>query len=104
MGDTKEIFTFLQANKAKYPGTTFSALTPNSKGLEGAAALQVQEVAAFGAASESFSQKNINCSIAESLQRFEEVCNVAIKQNNMKVRGYVSCVLGCPYEGYNSNR
>lgn len=60
--------------------------------------LGVKEVAVFGAASESFSQKNINCSIEESLNRFKAVCDTAI-QNNIKVRGYVSCVLGCPYEG-----
>lgn len=60
--------------------------------------LGVKEVAVFGAASESFSQKNINCSIEESLGRFKAVCDTAI-QNNIKVRGYVSCVLGCPYEG-----
>jgi hydroxymethylglutaryl-CoA lyase len=60
--------------------------------------LGVKEVAVFGAASESFSKKNINCSIDESLQRFDEVCKVALR-NNIKVRGYVSCVLGCPYEG-----
>ena len=60
--------------------------------------LGVEEVAVFGAASESFSQKNINCSVEESLGRFKAVCDLAI-QNNIKVRGYVSCVLGCPYEG-----
>ena len=59
----------------------------------------VKEIAVFGAASESFSQKNINCSIDESINRFQDVCNFAIK-NNIPVRGYVSCVLGCPYEGY----
>jgi isopropylmalate/homocitrate/citramalate synthase len=67
-------------------------------GLESALELGVEEVAIFGAASESFSQKNINCSISESLKRFESVCNEATKRN-VKVRGYVSCVLGCPYEG-----
>jgi hydroxymethylglutaryl-CoA lyase len=59
----------------------------------------VKEVAVFGAASESFSKRNINCSIAESLDRFEPVCRQALAQN-LKVRGYVSCVLGCPYEGH----
>ncbi len=105
MGDAKEIFTFLQsAANTQYPSATFSALTPNAKGLESAAALQVREVAVFGAASESFSQKNINCSIAESILRFQEVANVAIQQHHMRVRGYVSCVLGCPYEGYDPKR
>jgi hydroxymethylglutaryl-CoA lyase len=59
----------------------------------------VKEVAVFGAASESFSKKNINCSIDESLERFKAVCDVALR-NDIKVRGYVSCVLGCPYEGH----
>jgi hydroxymethylglutaryl-CoA lyase len=104
MGDTPEIFKFLQTKEAReerYPEATFTALTPNAKGLESAAALGVREVAVFGAASESFTKKNINCTIDESLQRFEEVCRVAIQQHNMKVRGYVSTVLGCPYEGNN---
>lgn len=76
----------------------YSALTPNLKGLEAAIESGVKEVAVFGAASESFSQKNINCSISESLKRFEDVFELASK-NNMKVRGYVSCAMGCPYEG-----
>lgn len=79
-------------------GVTYSALTPNIKGLEAAVACGVDEVAIFGAASESFSKKNINCSISESLVRFEPVIHQA-KAHGMKVRGYVSCVLGCPYEG-----
>jgi hydroxymethylglutaryl-CoA lyase len=73
----------------------FSVVTA---GLDKAIALGVKEVAVFGAASESFSQKNINCSIDESLERFKLVCDKAL-QHNIKVRGYVSCVLGCPYEG-----
>jgi hydroxymethylglutaryl-CoA lyase len=73
-------------------------LTPNLKGFEAALAAGADEVAVFGAASESFSQKNINCSIAESLARFEPVMSAA-KAAKVKVRGYVSCVLGCPYEG-----
>jgi hydroxymethylglutaryl-CoA lyase len=76
----------------------YSALTPNLKGFEAALAAGAQEVAVFGAASEAFSQKNINCSIAESLQRFEAVTQAA-KVANIPVRGYVSCVLGCPYQG-----
>jgi hydroxymethylglutaryl-CoA lyase len=76
----------------------YSALTPNIKGFDLAMQVGVQEVAIFGAASESFSQKNINCSIQESLERFSPVVAKA-KQHNIPVRGYVSCVLGCPYEG-----
>ncbi|WDS38202.1 hydroxymethylglutaryl-CoA lyase [Pseudoxanthomonas sp.] len=79
-------------------GVTYSALTPNLKGFEAALAAGADEVAVFGAASESFSQKNINCSIAESLQRFEAVTRAA-HEHGIPVRGYVSCVLGCPYEG-----
>jgi hydroxymethylglutaryl-CoA lyase len=76
----------------------YTALTPNLRGLETAIEAQVDEVAIFGAASESFSQKNINCSIAESLERFLPVIELAQK-HQLPVRGYVSCVLGCPYEG-----
>lgn len=94
MADSAEIFEKLQRKS----GITYTALTPNMRGFEGALAAGVDEVAVFGAASESFSQKNINCSIAESLDRFEPVMQAA-KANNLKVRGYVSCVLGCPYEG-----
>jgi hydroxymethylglutaryl-CoA lyase len=79
-------------------GVVYSALTPNLKGFEAALAAGADEVAVFGAASESFSQKNINCSIAESLQRFEAVTRAA-HDHGLRVRGYVSCVLGCPYEG-----
>tara|TARA_B110000240_G_C13497399_1_gene452296 strand:- start:1057 stop:1950 length:894 start_codon:yes stop_codon:yes gene_type:complete len=77
----------------------YTALTPNLRGLEAAIDAQVDEVAIFGAASESFSQKNINCSIAESLERFLPVIELA-KKHQIPVRGYVSCVLGCPYEGH----
>ncbi|NVJ67437.1 MAG: hydroxymethylglutaryl-CoA lyase [Gammaproteobacteria bacterium] len=76
----------------------FPVLTPNLKGFEGALAGGAKEVAVFAAASESFSQKNINCSIAESIERFKPVLEAA-KENNVLVRGYVSCVLGCPFEG-----
>ncbi|MGB1262225.1 MAG: hydroxymethylglutaryl-CoA lyase [Cognaticolwellia sp.] len=77
---------------------TYAALTPNMKGFEGAMAVNADEVAIFGAASEAFSQKNINCSIDESLQRFEPIMQAA-KAANIPVRGYVSCVVGCPYDG-----
>lgn len=80
------------------PGVTYSALTPNLKGFERALEAGAQEVAVFAAASEGFSQKNINCSIAESLERFAPVMEAA-RQANIPVRGYVSCVVGCPYEG-----
>jgi hydroxymethylglutaryl-CoA lyase len=79
-------------------GTRYSALTPNMKGFDMAMQANTQEVAVFGAASESFSQKNINCSIHESLERFAPVVEKA-KLQGIPVRGYVSCVLGCPYEG-----
>jgi hydroxymethylglutaryl-CoA lyase len=80
------------------PGVSYPVLTPNLKGFEAARAAGATEVAIFGAASESFSRKNINCSIAESLERFRPVVEAA-KKENIAVRGYVSCVLGCPYEG-----
>lgn len=94
MGDAREVMTGIQ----RRPGITYAALTPNIKGLEGALESGVQEVAVFGAASESFTQKNINCSIAESLERFAPVIEMAQK-TGVPVRGYVSTVLGCPYEG-----
>ncbi|WP_454736003.1 hydroxymethylglutaryl-CoA lyase [Cupriavidus necator] len=79
-------------------GTSYPVLTPNLKGLEAAIEAGADEVAVFGAASEAFSQKNINCSISESLRRFEPVVSAALA-HGIKVRGYVSCVVGCPYEG-----
>jgi hydroxymethylglutaryl-CoA lyase len=82
----------------RHPGVTYPVLVPNLKGLEAALAVGVREVAVFGAASESFSRKNINCSISESLERFRPVIDLA-KQNGVAVRGYVSCALACPYEG-----
>ncbi|BAI73760.1 hydroxymethylglutaryl-CoA lyase (plasmid) [Azospirillum sp. B510] len=94
MGDSAEVL----AGIARKPGVRYAALTPNLKGLEDAFAARADEVAVFGAASESFSQKNINCSIAESLDRFAPVMERA-KAAGVPVRGYVSCVLGCPYEG-----
>ncbi len=80
------------------PGVSYPVLTPNLKGFEAARAAGAAEVAIFAAASEAFSRKNINCSIAESLERFAPVLAEA-KKHQVKVRGYVSCVLGCPYEG-----
>ncbi|HEX5476651.1 MAG TPA: hydroxymethylglutaryl-CoA lyase, partial [Burkholderiales bacterium] len=80
------------------PGVSYPVLTPNLKGFEAARAAGATEVAVFGAASEAFSKKNINCSIAESLERFAPIFSAA-KSSQVRVRGYVSCVLGCPYEG-----
>lgn len=82
----------------RLPGVSYPMLVPNMKGLEAALAAGVEEIAVFGAASESFSRKNINCSIAESLERFRPVARTALEKD-VRVRGYVSCVLGCPYEG-----
>ncbi|MBL4823214.1 MAG: hydroxymethylglutaryl-CoA lyase [Colwellia sp.] len=94
MATSTEVFEKLNRNK----NVTYAALTPNMRGFEAALAVNADEVAIFGAASQSFSQKNINCSIEESLERFMPIMQAA-KQANIKVRGYVSCVLGCPYEG-----
>ena len=77
---------------------SYPVLTPNMKGYEAAVAAGAMEVAVFGAASEAFSRKNINCSIEESLARFAPVCEAA-SNDGVRVRGYVSCVLGCPYQG-----
>jgi hydroxymethylglutaryl-CoA lyase len=79
-------------------GVRYCVLTPNLQGVEAALAAGAQEVAVFGAASETFSQRNIHCSIDESLRRFEQVTQAA-QRAGVPVRGYVSCVLGCPYEG-----
>lgn len=94
MADSAAVFAGID----RKPGVRYAALTPNDKGLEGALAARADEVAVFAAASESFSRKNINCSIAESLDRFAPVMERA-KAAGVPVRGYVSCVLGCPYEG-----
>jgi isopropylmalate/homocitrate/citramalate synthase len=94
MADSAEVFRRIRQKT----GVSYPVLVPNTKGLELALAAGVQEVAVFGAASESFSQRNINCSIDESLERFAHVTDAA-QSAGLKVRGYVSCVLGCPYEG-----
>jgi hydroxymethylglutaryl-CoA lyase len=86
------------AGIARRPGVVYAALTPNLQGFEAALAAGVSEVAVFAAASESFSQRNINCSIARSLERFMPLMEAA-QRHGVRVRGYVSCVLGCPYEG-----
>ncbi len=83
---------------ARKPGVLYSALTPNMKGFEAALEAGADEVVIFGAASEAFSQKNINCSIAESIERFREVA-LAAKQHKIRLRAAVSCAFGCPYQG-----
>lgn len=94
MASSEEVFGALE----RKPGVTYAALTPNLKGFERALAANVDEVAVFAAASESFSQKNINCSIIESIERFKPVMEAA-QRAQIPVRGYLSCVVGCPYEG-----
>jgi hydroxymethylglutaryl-CoA lyase len=94
MAGSDKVFQQLPVDTA----TTYAALTPNMQGLERALQCGVREVAVFAAASESFSQKNINCSIAESIDRFVPVMEKAY-HSGIAVRGYISCVLGCPYEG-----
>ena len=94
MADTAEVM----AGIARKPGVSYPVLVPNMKGFEAAVAAGAGEVAVFAAASETFSRKNINCSISGSLERFAPVC-AAAQAKAMRVRGYVSCVLGCPYEG-----
>lgn len=95
MATSSEVFKGI----SRKSGVTYAALTPNMKGFEAAVESGANEVAIFGAASEAFSQKNINCSIAESLERFEPVV-AAAKERGLRVRGYVSCVVGCPYDGF----
>ncbi|MFL6610854.1 MAG: hydroxymethylglutaryl-CoA lyase, partial [Pseudomonas sp.] len=94
MAGSAEVFAQIQ----RKPGVTYGALAPNLRGFEDALAAGVKEVAVFAAASEAFSQRNINCTIKESLERFAPIMESA-KRNGVSVRGYVSCVLGCPYEG-----
>lgn len=94
MADSAAVFAAIQ----RKPQVIYAALTPNVQGFEAAIAAGASEVAVFAAASETFSQKNINCSVADSLKRFEPLMDLAAAQG-IRVRGYVSCVLGCPYEG-----
>ncbi|WP_201211163.1 hydroxymethylglutaryl-CoA lyase [Rhodocyclus purpureus] len=94
MADNAELMAGLE----RLAGVSYPVLTPNLKGLEAALAAGAEDVAVFAAASESFSRKNINCSIAESLDRFAPVM-AAAREAGVRVRGYVSCVVGCPYEG-----
>lgn len=93
MADSSDVISALNL-----PHVNLSALTPNLRGAEAAKQVGIQEFAIFTAASEAFCQKNINCSIDESIDRFKDVMDFA-KANNIRVRGYVSCVMGCPYQG-----
>lgn len=94
MADSTEVM----AQITRRPGTIYSALTPNLKGFEAALAAKADEVVIFGAASEAFSQKNINCSIAESIERFIPVAEAALAAG-LRLRASISCALGCPYQG-----
>jgi len=99
MNDSQPLIMELLKNRRQYPkDAEFSALVPNVKGMQDALTTPIPEVAVFGASSESFSKKNINCTIAESLERFRQICALA-KKNKRKVRGYLSVAFGCPYEG-----
>jgi len=94
MADTAEVLAGLK----RKAGVSYPVLVPNMKGFDAARASGVAEIAVFAAASESFSRRNINCSIAESLERFAPV-TAAARQHGLRVRGYISCVVDCPYEG-----
>jgi len=94
MADTADVLARID----RRPGIAYPVLVPNARGLDAALAAGVGEIAVFGAASDSFSRRNINCSIDESLDRFAPVVRAALDRG-LRVRGYVSCVLGCPYEG-----
>lgn len=95
MGDSSDVYQGI----TKFPDISYPVLTPNVKGLEKAIEVGAKEIAIFLAASNTFSMKNINCTIEESVKRYSQVAKLAL-ENNMSVRGYVSCVCGCPYEGY----
>ncbi len=94
MSETDQVLAGLNLNA----GTGYPVLVPNMRGLDNALSAGAEEIAVFASASETFSQKNINCSISDSLQRFTEIARKAIDQG-VKVRGYISCVMGCPYSG-----
>jgi hydroxymethylglutaryl-CoA lyase len=94
MADNAEVMAAIE----RRPDTRYAVLTPNMKGLEAALLGRPDEIVVFGAASEAFSQKNINCSIAESIERFAPVVQAA-REAGIKVRGAISCSVGCPYEG-----
>ena len=88
----------VMARIRRKPGVTYSVLVPNAKGMEGALAAKADEIVVFAAASEAFSQRNINCSIDESIERFRPVTEQA-QQRGIRIRGAISCALGCPYQG-----
>lgn len=94
LADAAEVFQGI----SRRPGVAYPVLVPNLKGLERAAAAGVEEIAVFTAASETFNKKNINASVAESLERIRELAGPA-RDRGIRIRGYISCVLGCPYEG-----
>ncbi|MBC8337690.1 MAG: hydroxymethylglutaryl-CoA lyase [Alphaproteobacteria bacterium] len=94
MADTADVLAGIN----RKDGVRYTVLTPNIQGLEAARTARADEVAVFAAATETFSQKNLNCSIEQSFERFHPICNAA-KETALPVRGYISCVLGCPYEG-----
>ena len=94
MGDAAEVMARIR----RKPGVTYSVLVPNAKGMEGALAAKADEIVVFAAASEAFSQRNINCSIDESIERFRPVTAQA-QQYGIRIRGAISCALGCPYQG-----
>jgi len=94
MADTAALLARLK----RAPGVAYPVLVPNMKGFEAALAAGVEEIAIFAAASESFSRRNINCSIEESIDRFRPIA-IAAAQHGIRMRGYISCALGCPYEG-----
>ena len=94
MGDNHEVMSGI----VRQPGVAYSVLTPNLKGFEAAVLDQPDEIVVFGSASEAFSQRNINCSIAESIERFAPVVQAALAAG-IRVRGAMSCTVGCPYEG-----
>lgn len=99
MAGSKELIKDIYSRRSEFAkGARFSALVPNVRGMEDALQTPIEEVAIFGASTESFSHKNINCSIDESLERFKAVTAMA-KKNKRKVRGYLSVAFGCPYEG-----
>jgi hydroxymethylglutaryl-CoA lyase len=96
LADTDALFKAL--DQAQYPNTVFSALVPNGKGLQAALAVGVKRIAVFTAASDAFTQHNIGCTIQQSLERFKPVVDTALQQG-VSVRGYVSTVVQCPYQG-----
>lgn len=95
MSDSDQVFRGIK----KFEGVSYPVLVPNTQGLKKAIDAGVKDIAVFLAASETFSQKNINCTIQDSITRYEAVIKEALK-NGLNVRGYVSCVSGCPYEGF----